>query len=446
MDLTKGSVRNSWVKLAKPLIFVNIVNIVFGLLNVYWLANISTAQVAASGVGALFSNLGSAVFSIIIIGAGIKIAHAIGEKDDRKKQSYINTSTVLTIGFIVIFIALAALFAPAILDIYNLDSETLKYTQQYLVLSIFAFTLLCFNMLFTTIMTSHGKTKIVSKIMLIGVILNIIFDPIFIHYFQEFFNSGIAGSVIATIISRVIILVLFVYYGKGILTFNFKDISWKDSVVVFKTSYPVTIQRTIFVFTGMIMAAIVAYFGSEAIAAQKIGFQVEMLNYMMIGGMQGAITAMIGQNYGAKQFDRVEDSYKYGLKIAIIWGLLITAITTTFAYQIAGALTIDDATMQVLAQYLFIIGFSQVFASAELYTVGALNGMGKTKYAPINSVILTVIRIPLSIWWGSMFGIAGVWLAISITTVAKGIILTLWYRNVFKKTKENEQGEPAYAN
>ena len=89
--------------------------------------------------------------------------------------------------------------------------------------------------------------------------------------------------------------------------------------------------------------------------------------------------------------------------------------------------------------YLYILGISQIFMMLELTTQGMFNGIGRTAPPAIISMIFNAIRIPFAMLLASHMGVNGVWWAISITTIFKGVILTIWYQFTLKKIEKRNR-------
>ena len=85
-------------------------------------------------------------------------------------------------------------------------------------------------------------------------------------------------------------------------------------------------QRVLFTVINIILAKIIAIFGAEAIAGQKIGVQRESIAYMIIGGLNGAVASFTGQNFGAGKLKRIKEGYKSALIVGISYAILM-AIT-----------------------------------------------------------------------------------------------------------------------
>lgn len=116
------------------------------------------------------------------------------------------------------------------------------------------------------------------------------------------------------------------------------------------------------------------------------------------------------------------------MKIMFVWGMFCTALLIFGAEPIFRLFIHEDAVVGDGIAYLQIIGISQMFMCEELLTVGALSGLGKTMQASIISVLLTSARIPMAYALAATpLGLSGVWWALSISSVAKGIVYVLYF-------------------
>ena len=211
---------------------------------------------------------------------------------------------------------------------------------------------------------------------------------------------------------------------------------------VLKMGIPITVQRVTFTIISIIIAKIIVQWGADAIAVQRVGIQIESISYMTIGGLQSAIAAFIGQNYGAKQFKRIHEGYKKALFITVIFGVCISILLIVFPKQLFSIFLTEKASLELGIHYLRIIGFSQVFMCMEIMTIGAFNGIGKTYIPPIFSIIFTALRIPMALVLSIPFGLNGVWMSIAISSVFKGVVLVLWYKWTLRKMDNSILNHP----
>lgn len=188
---------------------------------------------------------------------------------------------------------------------------------------------------------------------------------------------------------------------------------------------PIGVQRISFTVISILMAKLIASYGSTGIGVQKIGLQVESLSFMTIAGLYGAMSAFIGQNHGAKNSERIKDGYKYALAFSFSIGLITMVCFIAFARSIFGIFVEDPATINMGVNYLRIIGLSQVFMCIEIVTMGSFNGLGKTYIPATISLVFTTLRIPLAFYLAGFAGLGldGVWWSISLTSMVKGLLL-----------------------
>ena len=180
---------------------------------------------------------------------------------------------------------------------------------------------------------------------------------------------------------------------------------------IFRIGFPTAIQGSIYCFISMILTRMVSGYGAAAIATQRVGGQIESVSWNTADGFASALNAFIAQNYGA----------------AFVF--LPEPIARLFFHE--------KEALDTAVNYLVIIGFSEVFMSIELMTVGALSGLGRTRLSSTISVILTGSRIPLAlILTHAGMGLNGVWWALTISSIVKGIVFTLTFRHISRRLPE----------
>ena len=189
----------------------------------------------------------------------------------------------------------------------------------------------------------------------------------------------------------------------------------------------------------MFITKIVAGFGPIPVAVQSIGSQIESISWMTSEGFSSAISAFVGQNYGAKLHDRIKDGYYQGLQILGSIGLFATLLLILAAEPLFTIFVPNDPiAIKEGINYLRILGLSQFFMTIEIGTAGAFNGIGRTLPPTIIGVIFNSLRIPTAFLLSqTILGILGVWWSISITSIFKGIILFIWFRLALNSLKVN---------
>ncbi len=221
---------------------------------------------------------------------------------------------------------------------------------------------------------------------------------------------------------------MYIFRCKEILKYNFKyKLDYKKVIEIVKLGFPMSLQRVLFTIINIILARIISRFGTDAIAAQKIGLQIESITYMVVGGLNGAISSFTGQNFGAKKYNRINEGYNNALKIGIIYSFIMTVLFLFFNIPIIKLFIRDEATIIISSSYLKIIAFSQIFSTIEMVSNGLFTGVGKPKIPAMISIVFTVLRIPMALIFIEKFGLNGVWISISLSSILKGIMAYLLY-------------------
>jgi Na+-driven multidrug efflux pump len=259
--------------------------------------------------------------------------------------------------------------------------------------------------------------------------------------YGNFKGYGVEGAAFATILSQFIVTVVFILYvksGRSILgKFSFLSKPDKRKIKeMVRLGFPVALQNALFTVFTMGVARIIAFWGPIAIAAQKVGSQVESVSWMTSGGFQGALGAFTGQNYGAKKYDRIKKAYYLSILIMGTIGLIANLSLYFFAEEIFKVFIPVSENMEYGISYLKIISFSQIFMCIEITTGGAFNGIGRTVPPSAIGIIFNGIRIPLAMFMGIYLalGIDGVWWSLTISSVFKGVLLFIWFMYIMKKS------------
>lgn len=425
IDLTKGKVERVLLSLAIPIMINSLLQFAYNLIDMLWVGSLGSDSVAAVGSSSFFIGLGYSVNALVVIGTGIKVSHAVGEKNKEEVNEYINAGLFLNFIIAIIFAGFLILFSKGLigfLGVNNLNVE--RDAIKYLIISAPMMFLAFFNILYIRLLNSFGNNKIALKISALGIVLNILLDPILIYVFK----LGVSGAAIATLFSNFVMFMGFNIICRENIRFK-KDVKVKlDKVkIIAKLGLPMAFQRILFTLVNIIMAKIIGLFSADAIAAQKIGLQIESITFMIIGGLNGAVASFVGQNYGAKKFDRIKEGYKKALKIGFIYSF-VASLICIFNAEILVKLFIREGNALFMAKsYVQIVGIAQVFAMVEMVSNGMFTGIGKPKIPATISIVFTVIRIPMALIFMKFMGLNGIWLSIAISSILKGVMAYGFY-------------------
>ena len=402
VDMTQGSVRRLLVTLSLPIIGSSLLQFTYQFIDMLWVGHLGSEAVASVGSSSFFIGLGYAIQSFVVMGTGIGVAHAIGEKNKRKITSYINAGTIINLivgGSYALLLAFSAHACIAFLDLNNGGVE--QGATHYLLISAPMLFFNFFNLFYTRLLHAYGISK---EAALASLIANGVMSVLFFTRYYQLFRLHLA---------------------LGPCLCEMKEIM--------KLGFPMALQRVLFTFINILLAKCVALFGQEAIAAQKIGLQLESIVFMVIGGLNGAISSFVGQNEGAKKYQRTAWGVKHALRLAIGYAAVSALLFISIPRSLAGLFIQDEQTLQMTGHYLQVIACSQLFAAIEMVLNGFFTGIKHPNIPAIISIVFTCLRIPLALLLMKPFGVTGIWLAISLSSILKGCTSYLLYRQTIRR-------------
>lgn len=441
-NLTKGNILKQLILVSLPVVLTSFVEMAYNLTDLFWLGRatpneeINTGFLASAGIGGLFTWLGAAIIVLIKIGTEVGVSQSIGKEDDESASLFARTGVQLEFIFSLVFACILYAFAPFWVGLFNIpEQEVFENAVTYISIISYGLVFYSINPIFSAALAGTGNTFVPFIIGSTGLIFNMILDPIFIITLE----MNIKGAAIATVISQVLVTIIFIIYfysRKSILsnTNFFTKIDRKKASFILKLGFPAAIQSALFTFISMYISGLVSPFGKEANASQKVGSQIESLSWLTAGGFQTALSAFVGQNYGAKQPERINKGVCYALISMTIYGIIITVLMYLFPRQLFNIFSNDVNALSKGADYLKILSFSQLFMIIEALVGGAFHGIGKTIPPSIVSLTFNILRIPMAYLLIPIYGLNGIWLALTISSVFKGIVIYIWYKLYIRKS------------
>lgn len=442
IDLLNGNILTSLTELALPIMATSLVQTAYNLTDMAWIGMVGSDAVAAVGAAAMYTWLSSGVATLARMGGQVKSAHAYGEGNRREAVQYGKGALQLALVLAAAYGIITNLFAGPLIGFFHLNSslvveDAIVYLRIACGLILFAF----IGQTLTGLYTASGNSRTPFVANCIGMGANIVLDPLLIFGLGPIHGMGVAGAAVATVAAQFIVsLVLVISMRKDpVLAAQMRiwiPTPLSNIKTMVRIGFPAAIQSMLYCGISMVLTRFVTAWGDTAVAVQRVGGQIESISWMTADGFGTAINAFVGQNYGAGNLKRVKKGYMTASVIMFIWGIFTTCLLIFGAAPIFSLFIHEPEVIPAGADYLRIIGFSEMFMCVELMTVGALSGMGKTMEASVITIILTTARIPLAvILGGTALGLNGIWWALTISSVVKGIVFFVYYLHIMKKMK-----------
>lgn len=440
INLLEGKILPALSALALPIMATSLIQMAYNLIDMIWIGKIGASAVASVGAAGMFMWLSNGLATLAKMGGQIKVGHALGAQKKEDAASYAQSSIQMGIVFAVMFGILSIVFADEMIGFFQLNSaQVIQDAKMYLMITcglvIFSFV----NQIFTGILTAMGNSRTSFIATGIGLVLNIVLDPLFIFGFGVIPPMGVAGAAIATVLAQLVVMLLFLYtiLRDMVLFCNvhiLHSYSSQHTREIFRIGFPSAVQSMLFSGISMVIARLIAGWGDAAVAVQKVGSQIESISWMTAEGYAAALNSFVAQNHGAKNTGRIWEGYRLSMVVMLSWGVFCSLVLIIFPQVIFQVFIQELEVLPMGVDYLRILGVSQLFMCMEITTAGAFSGLGKTLPPSIVSILLTGARIPMAMLLGSWMGLNGVWWAITISSIGKGIVLLGWFLRDMKLT------------
>lgn len=432
------------LKLALPIMGTSFAQMAYNLLSIFWVGHLGSQAIAAVGSVAMLMWLVSTIALLTKVASEITIGQCIGAKKYQRALRFAsNTSTIaLTTG---IFVA-AILFtlSEQIISFFELSKDITHHASTYLKIMSLCIPCIFLSNNLSGVYNGAGKSNIPFKLNASGLVVNMILDPVLIFGITFIPSFGMFGAAWGTVIAQYIVLISFIW------RLRFKEITLKFPLIIkpqlhyilliLRLGTPVSIMNALYAIINMSLARIAAiYNGHIGLMTQTTGGQIEGITWNTSQGFGTALGAFVAQNYTANKLERAHKAYLTTVLMMGTMGIFVTLAFILKGDALFSLFVNEEGAIFAGSQYLTIVGISQIFLMFELTTQGMFNGVGKTIPPAIISISLNALRIPLAYYLGQRMGIIGVWWAISISSMLKGIILPVWFSFIYKGIMKKKQ-------
>ena len=435
-EFTTGSIRRAVFMLSIPMILEMMMESVFAVVDIYFVSKVSVNAVATIGLTESVVTLVYAVAIGLSMAATAVVARRVGEKDLKGASQAAVQAIFLGIAVAAVVSLIGILYPKEILGIMgaepDLIAEGFGYTQVLLGGNVTIMLLFLINAIFR----GAGDASIAMWTLVLSNGLNIILDPIFIFGLGPIPAFGVQGAAMATTCGRgtaVIFQLAILFYGWSRIKVTLQDLVVRAKVMVnlIKVSLGGIGQFLIGTSSWVFLMRIMSEFGSEVLAGYTIAIRVMMFTLMPAWGMSNAAATLVGQNLGAKQPDRAEDSVWKTGKYTAVFMALVSIAYLLFAKTIIGWFTNETEVIKNGALCLQIIAAGYVFYAYGMVVIQSFNGSGDTRTPTyINFICFWLFQLPFAYLVAIILdlGPKGVFWAITIAEVLIAIIGIVWFR------------------
>ncbi len=395
-DLTKGNETSVIIKFAIPMMIGNIFQQIYLLVDSAVVGKL-VGKDALAATGSAFPVL-FLISSLVIgfsIGGTVLVSQNYGAKEIDKVKSASETLHIMMIVAALIFGILGVLTSKTIFRLLNFPEDKLSLITSYFnILMLGNIGIFGYNALAASL-RGLGDSKTPVYFLVISNLINIAGDLLFVAVFKWGLNGAAISTVIAYFIAY---LAAIIYLNKKhkILKTNLKIKIDKESFrKILKLGLPSSGQMFVVSLGNIIFFSFVNLFGINIVAGYTAAIRINSFATMPAMFFANALTAFVGQNFGAKKMDRVKRGFKSTLIINASISVVITAIALLFSHSLLSIFTNDEQVISIGVRYFkivspFYIIFGMMFSFSGLY-----RGLGDT-ILPffITLISLWIVRLP----------------------------------------------------
>ena len=450
-DFSKGSVSGNILRLAGPMIFAQLINVLYNVVDRMYIGHISDAAAnALTGVGITFPIICIVTAFANLFGGGgaplFSIAWGRGNRD--RAETIISNSFVLLIGTGIALTVIVLLIKRPLLYLFGASDVTFPYADGYLSIYICGSVFVMISLGMNNFINAQGFARMGMLTVLIGAVLNIVLDPIFIFVL----NMGVQGAAIATVISQLVSAAWAVLFLTG------KRVTFRIRRSRMRLQAKLVKDIVFLGFSGFIMAvtnsgvqvvcnATLQTFGGDLyVGVMTVINSIREIANVPVSGLTSAAQPVMGYNYGAKLYRRVREGIRFTsiacfAILAVIWLMLL--LFREFFIRLFN----EDPELIaacVPSMHLYFFGFFMM--AGQSAGQSAAVALGRSRQAVFFSLLrkaFIVIPLTLILPYCWNLGVTGVFIAEPISNFIGGgacfitMLLTIW-RELCRREREEQ--------
>ena len=410
--------------LAAPAAFAGLLHHGFRPLDQYFVQSLGSAAQAALAATTFVVILAYAGFQIVSAGAGPLVARATGANNPDERRALIGSAFAGAAGIAAGCAVLGGGAAPIIASMLGLTGDAHAMAAIYLRVLFLAGPALAFIPVVDAAFHAIGDTRTPLGLRAVALTVNALLTPAFIFGLE----LGVAGAALGTVLAETLVAVIGATLLAHRVGLRGSDIGSSRVMRMARVGSPVAFGTAMYagVYWVLLVVAI-APLGEDVTAGLGIGFNVlESISWPIYWGAAVAVSSVVGRRLGAGQ---PEEAWRAVRLVA--WPAAGLGVAFGVAFWLLGpplvrAMAADPGVYEEGLRYAMILAWSQPFVALEAWSEGVLGGAGDTRKIVWGSVPFNVLRIPLA--WALAFplgwGAAGVWWAITLTSIVKTLVKT----------------------
>ncbi len=430
--LTEGSVSRHLFKLTLPMAWGILAIMAFNATDTWFVAQLGTRELAA------MSFTFPVVMVLISLGIGLMagtssvLARAIGQRDHGRVRRITTDALVLSALLSLVVTSVGLLTFEPLFRLLGASEALLPLISDYMTTWYAGYVFLLVPMVGMGAIRATGDSTFQSRLLIAAAVINVILDPLLIFGWLGFPRLEIQGAALATVLARAMTLVAgfyFLQFKMPMITYERPPWSnvWASWKGVLHVGLPATGTNIIIPLSTGVIVAIIAGFGSHAVAGFGVAVRIEGMALVIFYAMSAVIGPFVGQNLGAGKGERIREAMKLSALFCLGFGALIALLLGLGAEWLTRLFNEETAVVAVGASYLHLVPLSYGTAGIIMVVNAAFNGLGR----PLPAVVISITRmgvlyVPLAYVGAHLFGVNGVFVAATLSNLLVGTAAFVW--------------------
>ena len=389
---------------------------------------VGTSALAAVGTTSTLINLLLGFFVGVSSGATVIISQFFGAGDAKNVSKAVHTSMALALAGGLAIMVLGLLTARPSLVMLGVPQEIMGDALTYVNVYYCGIIASMIYNVGTGILRAIGDSRMPLYVLMVCCLVNIVLDLLFVLAF----HWGVFGVAIATVLSQVVSAVLIMVrlmLTRESYRVEIRKIRFDRGILrnVIRIGLPAGLQSVMYSFSNIFIQASINGFGTDAIAAWAAIGKIDGFIWMVMNAFGISVTTFVGQNFGARRYDRVKRCTRVGLLMALGTTIVLSALLFVFREPLLRFFTGDDAVVRIGANFFMILAPSYfTFVFIEIFS-GAIRGAGEALQPMLITcfgvcglrILWLIIAVPL---WPTMEMVAmnypATWVVTAIVFIA----------------------------
>lgn len=431
-------------KMALPSVVAQLINLLYNLVDRIYIGHMpGEGDLALTGLGLCFPiiTIISAFSAFAGSGGAPLAAIELGKGERHNAEKILGNAVIMLLAFSVILTVLFSFFKIPLLYAFGASDNTISYAADYLGIYLIGTIFVQLSLGLNPFISAQGRSLIAMVSVAIGAVLNIALDPIFIFTL----NMGVKGAALATILSQCISalwVIAFLCSGKTSLRISFSGMC-PDMKICGKIASlgisPFIMQSTESAITIIFTSGMSTYGGDLYVGSVTILQSVLQMFAVPLQGFTQGVQPILSYNYGAGNYDRVDQTIRLMKKIIIPLMAVLILFVCIFPGIIASLITDSTALIELCEKVMpvFLCGMS--LFGIQMCAQATFVGLGQAKVSLCIALLRKVILIiPLALILPHFLDVWGIYIAEPISDIISAItsgILLHYYRKKLLKTQ-----------